>query len=239
MIELKIGEQSGGMDWLEWSTHIVASLAWPVAVVIILCVLRPAIVRLLRQISKLTWGDKAVDFSNGLDRLETTNTAAIEAAATAAGLEIDKADIDVESAATKNESEQRKSGDSRAGRDIKMRRKVHKKISDDSEFGTLLSISPASAVIDAWRPVEAAIMEVYDATGIAGQGQSFVSPHMMVKRLADEGLVSPVFQASVMELKRLRNLAVHAGRGISTDDALRFKRNADILVSELQSVLKK
>lgn len=227
------------MGWLEWSAQIVASLAWPVAVVIILCVLRPAIVRLLRQISKLTWGDKAVDFSNGLDRLETTNTAVVDAAVTAADTQINKAEEKIASEKTVEQGKADEASDIGTRRRARVSRRIRERVSDESEFGLLLSVSPVSAVIDAWRPVEAAIMEVYDASGLAGAGPSFTSPQIMVKRLVGKGLISPAFHDSVVELSRLRNLAVHAGTGITTSDALRFKRNADIVVRELQSILRK
>jgi hypothetical protein len=73
MVELKIGTADQGMDWLQWSSSIVSSLAWPVAAVVIACIFRSQIAGLLAKLRKLSWGDKVLDFADKLDRIETVS----------------------------------------------------------------------------------------------------------------------------------------------------------------------
>ena len=61
------------MDWLQWSSSIVGSIAWPIAAVVIACIFRAQIAGLLAKIRKLSWGDKVVDFADTLDKIESVS----------------------------------------------------------------------------------------------------------------------------------------------------------------------
>lgn len=78
MLELKIQAASDGMGWLEFVASIISSLAWPVAAVIITLAFRRQITSLLNKIRRLTWGDKALDFAEKLDKVEQTLHAELE-----------------------------------------------------------------------------------------------------------------------------------------------------------------
>lgn len=71
MLELKVGAVDRGMDWLDWTSSVISSLAWPVAAIIIAGLFRSQITSLLAKIRKLSWGDAAVDFTERLDKIET------------------------------------------------------------------------------------------------------------------------------------------------------------------------
>jgi hypothetical protein len=68
--EVKLATAERAMGWLDWSSSLVHSLAWPVAAVIIALLFRVQLRGLLAKVRKLTWGDKAVDFAEELDQLE-------------------------------------------------------------------------------------------------------------------------------------------------------------------------
>ncbi len=70
MLELKIGPSERGMGWLEWSSSIVGSLAWPVAAVIIACLFRSQIAGLLAKLRKFSFGDAEIHFAEVLDNVE-------------------------------------------------------------------------------------------------------------------------------------------------------------------------
>ena len=59
------------MSWLEWSSSVIGSLAWPVAAFCIALIFRSQIAALLDKIKRLSWGDASVDFSEKLDELES------------------------------------------------------------------------------------------------------------------------------------------------------------------------
>ena len=71
-IELKLAAANDAMGWLDWSSSLVHSLAWPVAAVLIAMVFRTQLRGLLGKIRRLSWGDKTVHFSDKLDELEDT-----------------------------------------------------------------------------------------------------------------------------------------------------------------------
>jgi hypothetical protein len=77
-IEVKLATAEKSMDWLQWSSSLVHSLAWPVAAVIIAFIFRDQISGLLSKIRKLSWGDKVVDFAEKLDELEAATRVEIE-----------------------------------------------------------------------------------------------------------------------------------------------------------------
>ena len=73
MLEMKIGSSVSEMNWLEWSSSVISSLAWPVAAVIVACIFRAQISNLLKSVRKFSWGDKTLDFSGNLDKIENVS----------------------------------------------------------------------------------------------------------------------------------------------------------------------
>ncbi len=75
VVQLVVGKPEKadeGMSGLEFTSSAISSLAWPVAAVIIAVLFRTQIAGLLNKIRKFTWGDKAVDFAEQLDKAEKT-----------------------------------------------------------------------------------------------------------------------------------------------------------------------
>lgn len=75
VIQLVVGKSEkadDGMSGLEFTSAAISSLAWPLAAIVIAILFRAQISALLNKITKLTWGDKAVDFAHKLDKVEKT-----------------------------------------------------------------------------------------------------------------------------------------------------------------------
>lgn len=60
------------MSWLEFIASMTASLAWPLAAVVIAAIFRSQIGSLLRRLNELGWGDAKAKFAKELDKAEET-----------------------------------------------------------------------------------------------------------------------------------------------------------------------
>ncbi len=58
------------MDWLQFFSSIIGSLAWPTAVVISVMLLRREIIRLLGRLRQFKYGDAEFEFEEKLEELE-------------------------------------------------------------------------------------------------------------------------------------------------------------------------
>jgi hypothetical protein len=103
------------------------------------------------------------------------------------------------------------------------------KPADLDRFQALVAISPDSAVLDAWRPIEAVLDQLADYYYPTERRGSVLSS---IKRLSDRGVLSGQTTAFLRELRMLRNVAAHDG-SVTAADAFRFKQVAD----EIQQVL--
>ncbi len=64
-----------GMGMLDFIASLVGSLAWPSAAIVIALVFHKQIGFLLAKVKTLKWGEAAVDFTEKLDKVETTAAA--------------------------------------------------------------------------------------------------------------------------------------------------------------------
>lgn len=58
------------MDWLTFLTSLIESLAWPVAIVIVILTMRGPIARLLPELRELQYKDLRVEFGKKLEEIE-------------------------------------------------------------------------------------------------------------------------------------------------------------------------
>lgn len=73
VVQLVVGQPAkadDGMGGLDFTASIVASLAWPVAAVLIAAIFHKQIAGLLAKIRKLNWGDASVELADQLDKAE-------------------------------------------------------------------------------------------------------------------------------------------------------------------------
>lgn len=62
-----------GSGWLDFISSIVASLAWPVAVVIIAFAFRTKLSDLLSKVQKISWGEASIDLAEKLEDAEAAS----------------------------------------------------------------------------------------------------------------------------------------------------------------------
>jgi hypothetical protein len=212
------------MDWLQWSSSIIGSIAWPIALVVAAYLLRKHLAELLVNISELTWGDKKVTFKKGLDNLERqVETApsrnqeeqpphAIEHGSPAAPEHIaigDKAEAEIVPA-----------GDQAAERATQQ--------DQDRLWVRMLELSPAVAVLETWSDIERRIDRFLTHIGaMVDKNQSVIA---RAKALYDARLLSNEGMKTLVELHRLRNAAAQ-GVPVSAIDAARFKSLADKMLA--------
>lgn len=180
------------MTLLEFAASLIGSLAWPAAAVIIAALFRRQIAELLAKIQKLSWGDKVVDFSEKMDELERT---AREANAES------HAEVEADAPPAREDTP-----------------KTDPAVED--RFQRLLAISPAAAVLDAWRPLEERFREL---TNNPNRVRVRDSMDRFLLELVAQGVVSNNIRNMALELQNLRNIAAHKGQDISAADAVRFR----------------
>lgn len=76
LINMKIGDAPPEMNWLEFISSVVGSIAWPLATFAIAFLLRDQIRQLIQRIKRLAVGENAVDFSERLDEAEAISAGA-------------------------------------------------------------------------------------------------------------------------------------------------------------------
>lgn len=69
-LQLTIGKAEAEMDWLQWSSSVIGSIAWPIAAVIIAAIFRKQIASLLKRIKEASWGGAKINFGEKLDEIE-------------------------------------------------------------------------------------------------------------------------------------------------------------------------
>jgi uncharacterized protein YutE (UPF0331/DUF86 family) len=58
------------MDWLQFLSSILASLAWPAAVVICVLLLRRELIQVMRRLRRIKYGDAEAEFGERLEEVE-------------------------------------------------------------------------------------------------------------------------------------------------------------------------
>ena len=58
------------MDWLQFLASIIGSLAWPLALVVIVLILRRQLVDILRRLKRLKYGEAEAEFGEKLEEVE-------------------------------------------------------------------------------------------------------------------------------------------------------------------------
>ena len=65
------------MNWLEFASSVVRSLAWPIALVVVIVLLRRPLSELLPALSRMKLRDVEFEFSRGLERAQIVTASAI------------------------------------------------------------------------------------------------------------------------------------------------------------------
>lgn len=209
MLQLTVGPADDGMGWLEWSSSVIGSTAWPIALVVVALIFRGQITKLLKRIKGAKYGDAQVSFGEDLDKVER-KVEVIAPTPEANEQQDDLAnipDLDPTLAAIANEH---------------------------NKFAQLAAISPSAAVLNSWTDVEFALRELMNIHGISsvsGQRSGF----QMGMTLHKQKVLDRETMDVINELKNLRNDAAH-GREVSLLDAYRFADLARKLIRKISSL---
>jgi|ERR1035441_66342 hypothetical protein len=62
--------QPHGMNWLEFIASVIAALAWPVSIILLFCILRRPIIKLIPLLRRLKIKELELEFREGLDAVK-------------------------------------------------------------------------------------------------------------------------------------------------------------------------
>lgn len=189
------------MDWLQFVSSLVSSIAWPGAFLGIVFLLKGPILRAIPKIRTFKYGELHIDLSEQLKAVEEDLTAG----------------------SSEPDSPQAPP-------------------SPSPDVVRIAEASPSSAIILAWKKVEAAVQDavVRHRLQIGARKET----HAAFKFLALErhGLVDELTISTFRQLRDLRNRVVHSsahgGRDVevSLEDALSMAQSCEWLVEKLNSV---
>lgn len=175
------------MDWLTFIATVLGHLAWPVAAIVVVLLLRDEIKQLLKLIKKLKAGPVEAEFEREVKELVATVDA------TESQLPPDYG-------------------------------------SPDQQFLIKLAeVSPRSAILEAWRKVEAAIYKAIDRNAVYVAPREVNSPFAAIRALTKSGHISNEELALYHDLRTLRNQAAHKEE---------FAPNLDAALSYISLALK-
>jgi len=100
----------------------------------------------------------------------------------------------------------------------------------------LVDVSPASAVIEAWKSLEQAAQE--KVRQLAPKDETFQDPlRRPLDYLDHKGVLVPSAASATRDLRMLRNQAAHAGAGeISREDALKYAALASRIRTQIEAI---
>jgi hypothetical protein len=186
------------MDWLQFTSSIIASLAWPSVLVVLLILLRKQLGSLATRLEELTLpGGAKAKFK---EQLESSR---------------DKA----EEVAYESEPGQLK-----------------KEPTLDGAFLELAKRFPEAAVSQAWKEVEAVLLETRERLLGPNSRQNLNS---VVRRLREQGLIDGSAEELYLNLRQARNTAVHATEkaSITPGEAVEYREQVRVLVGLFRNIL--
>lgn len=217
--DAKILEVSS-MEWLEWSSVVIGSTAWPIATIVVALVYRGQISQLLERIRGAKYGNTEVYFSNELDKIE----AQVSEPVTNSQRDADGTLTEASKPPARNHPVIEKTVDD----SITIGR-----ISDQQDrFSEIARLSPSAAVLDAWRDVELELDRSFRRSGISKE-KTNASPFQLGVKLYRMGVIHEHTMDMIRDLQNLRNAAAHT-EGVSMKDAYRFKTLAFDAIQRLK-----
>ena len=197
------------MNWLDFFAAIIGSLAWPVACIVLVYLLRKPLTELLialTRLKNLEFKDLKLSFRDELRELkekvvDSTSAEAIEEENSVSGADLG----------------------------------VHPKI---EEAKRLASDFPEPAVAVGWQAVEETLYNAVERLGLQS-GQRMFSPSRSIQLLSSEGYLHRENVEILQRMRTLRNAAVHGSSGyidISTNDANEFIALASAIIKTLNEI---
>lgn len=195
------------MDWLQFSSSVIGSLAWPIAVIVLGVMFREQFKALLAKVKHAKGVGIELDFAEDVKRIvaegEQVKQEALAVPAPPEGMGLP----------VPNAEEQRE------------------------ELYALLRERPAALILDSWRDVEKAAHDVISELGLQEGTRFRRSPaaSKWATLLQTHGALSHEEAALLADLRTLRNKVAHAvdWEPVVTD-ALDYHRTASLLTSVLR-----
>lgn len=206
------------MDWLQWSSSVIGSIAWPISISVVALAYRGQIGQLLKRIRGAKYGAAEVSFSDELDKIE------VQASGLLTRPVSDVTDTSIE-----------------APQSTTYTSKDGKQVPDDGFpelqdcFTEIAKLSPSAAVLDAWRNVELELERSFGRSGLSREKKR-MPPIQLGMKLYEMGIIHQQTIDIIKELQSLRNSAAHSEE-VSMADAYRFKWLANNAINRLQDDL--
>jgi hypothetical protein len=231
------------MNWLKFISEMTASLAWPVAAVIIVCVFRRGILQRLPNLSRLSLpGGISAEFTKELESVEAAVIAdaegnpALTSSTPAAG--------EVEPALTQ-ESVKISAPEERLGNLSARYVEPPKEIGSDNFVLFLkptvtrtvrekisLQANPTGVVMESWKVLESSLRDLASSTF---PPNVTLSRKMGILQIFDvlnrRGVATAAEIDTLRRMLAMRNLAAHGDEPISDDSAKRFQEIAESLAN--------
>lgn len=213
------------MNWMEFISSIIRSIAWPIIVLIAVLLLKKPVSQLIIKIAELKlktvrYGDWELNFGEELDQVET---------------ELNNSETTHESSKDEGSKVVDKNSDSDLVGTITVEENV------DFIFQRLVYEAPYLAVIKSWIDLEEEIYNTLKRIGspIIAQKAAANPARVYIKYLISNEYLSNSFYDVFLELFKLRNLAVHkvdSATTITAKDAKRYHKLTLKLINELKNI---
>jgi hypothetical protein len=182
------------MDWKQFISSVVGSLAWPAAVAFLIYVFRQPIEGVIARLTKLKGGGVEAEFGQYVEKAESAALRADLSVTPSTGA---SSDWPSSSGGAGWGTTGRSSSDWGAGMS-----------SSDWGASTPGESSPRAAVIEAWLSLEREIQSLARAYGVK-PGDPPLSTRQLVDQLVSQGVIGPPVAEVIARLRRARDAAVH------------------------------
>jgi hypothetical protein len=188
------------MDGYQFIAALVSALAWPIAAVLMVALLRRSISKLLRRMRAMKYGDATLEFDAQVQQI----TAKVD-------------ELHETALATPQEPEAL------------------------DRYAKLAALAPSLAVMEAWKSVSDAVVELADMQQLPRNsssdptGSRYRPISALVEELRLKSAIDSPTVALIRQLQDIRNQAAHrSDLDVSIEGALRYKEVADTIVAALR-----
>lgn len=217
------------MDWLEFWSSVIKSIAWPIIVLIAVFFLRKPVTQLIEKIAEwklatLKYGDFEATFSQGLQKVES---------------ELDESDT---SGSSEPDDSQTNKEPSLENSSVDMSGSIV--VGDnnsDTNINMIAREAPFLAVVLSWVLVEheldAAMARVgFDSDTLKGK---FVTAKLKMRYLIENKYLDKSYYDAFSDLLRLKNVASHEykeAKNISYYDSMKYNKLTKKIIKGLKDI---
>lgn len=203
------------MDWMQFVSSLTASLAWPVAAIVVFLCFKEPLVALLPLMSKISFPGGSAEFGRGLDEVEET------AKLPPAGM---------------NEPAQapEQTDPGHASAEALSHPPAAEAGSIDAKA---LKVNPAGVVMEAWKAVELTMRDVISKKWPNAESTGPSGTLGLIKTLYMWQFIDTREEQMLKKLLALRNMAAHEETPITEENAERFQEITGEFVSKFKKDL--